>query len=176
MRISVVGPSGSGKTHTARQIATCLRIPHVELDALYWGPNWKVNRDFPDRVEDALENACDWVVDGNYRQVQDDVWSRADTVVWLDYSLPRTMWQIVKRTLRRFILQEKLWSGNQESLKSLFSRQSIILYAIKSHREIRSGCPDLLSKLDVEVVQLTSPHNTANWIATLTDCHSAKEE
>lgn len=39
-RVSVVGNSGSGKTTFAGQLATRLGIPHVELDAIYWGPNW----------------------------------------------------------------------------------------------------------------------------------------
>lgn len=39
-RISIVGTSGSGKTTLARQISQLLDIPHVELDALHWEPNW----------------------------------------------------------------------------------------------------------------------------------------
>ncbi len=39
-RISVVGTTGSGKTVLARQISRRLSILHVELDALYGGPDW----------------------------------------------------------------------------------------------------------------------------------------
>jgi ABC-type dipeptide/oligopeptide/nickel transport system ATPase component len=39
-RIAVVGTTGSGKTALARRISQWLDIPHVELDALYWGPHW----------------------------------------------------------------------------------------------------------------------------------------
>lgn len=38
-RVLVVGRSGSGKTTTARRIAGELGIPHIELDALHWGPD-----------------------------------------------------------------------------------------------------------------------------------------
>ena len=39
-RISVVGTTGSGKTTLSERLARCLGVPHVELDALHWGPNW----------------------------------------------------------------------------------------------------------------------------------------
>jgi shikimate kinase len=39
-RIAVVGTTGSGKTALARRISQQLDIPHVEMDALYWGPHW----------------------------------------------------------------------------------------------------------------------------------------
>lgn len=55
-RISVVGTSGSGKTTLARQISQRLSIPHVELDALHWEPNWtEAPLDiFRKRVEQSL--------------------------------------------------------------------------------------------------------------------------
>ena len=39
-RIAVVGTTGSGKTTTARWISQRLGLPHVELDALHWDPDW----------------------------------------------------------------------------------------------------------------------------------------
>lgn len=98
-RISVVGTSGSGKTTLARQISQQLAIPHIELDAIYHQPNWTETplEIFRQRVEESL-NSESWVVDGNYSKVRDIVWSRADTVVWLDYTLPLIMKRVVWRT------------------------------------------------------------------------------
>jgi adenylate kinase family enzyme len=39
-RIVVVGTTGSGKTTMAGQLAGRLGYPHVEQDALNWGPDW----------------------------------------------------------------------------------------------------------------------------------------
>lgn len=128
-RIVVVGTSGSGKTTTASRIAQRLGIHHVELDALHWEPDWTpAPLDvFRERVARAL-NGDAWAVDGNYSKVRDIVWSRTDTVVWLDYTLPVIMGQLVWRTLRRVFTREELWSGNRESLRTtLLSRDSILL-------------------------------------------------
>jgi adenylate kinase family enzyme len=130
-RISVVGTSGSGKTTLARQISQRLAIPHVELDALHHEPDWQEAPTdvFRKRVEQSLSSDS-WVVDGNYSKVRDIVWSRADTVVWLDYSLPVIMTRLLRRTLRRVVAQEELWSGNRETWQQTFSRDSILLWAL----------------------------------------------
>ena len=49
-RIVVVGVTGLGKTTIARQLASLFYLPHIELDALYWEPNWT-----PAPVEEFLK-------------------------------------------------------------------------------------------------------------------------
>jgi hypothetical protein len=39
-RILILGRTGSGKTTLARELAAAIGVPHVELDALYFGPNF----------------------------------------------------------------------------------------------------------------------------------------
>ncbi len=56
------------------------------------------------------------VVDGNYAVVRDLVWSRAETVIWLDLSRARVMWQVIRRTLRRAITREELWNREANAL------------------------------------------------------------
>lgn len=170
-RISVVGSSGSGKTTLARQISQRLTIPHVELDALYHEPNWaQAPTDvFRKRVEQSLSSDR-WVVDGNYSQVRDIVWSRADTVVWLDYPLPVIMGRVVRRTLRRVVLQEELWNGNRETWQTTFSRDSIILWVLTTYHKRRKEYPMLLTQSEythLEVVHLRSPKVTGAWLANL---------
>lgn len=171
-RISVVGTSGSGKTTTANQIAQRLGIPHVELDALHWEADWTpATLDvFRKRVAQAL-SGDEWAVDGNYSKVRDIVWNRADTVVWLDYGLPVILWQLVRRTLRRTLTQEELWSGNRESLgRALFTRDSILLWALQTYRRRRSEYPALLDQpahAHLAVVHLRSPQATRDWVLSL---------
>jgi len=171
-RIVVVGTSGSGKTTLARTLAQRLGIPHVELDALHWEPGWseasaEVLRE---RVAQALE--CDaWVVDGNYSMVRDLVWPRAETLVWLDYSLPVMLWRITTRTFRRAAMREELWNGNRESLRmALFSRDSIILWVLQTYKKRRREYPGLLERPEHEhlrVVRLRSPREAREWLASL---------
>jgi adenylate kinase family enzyme len=169
----VIGTSGSGKTTTASQIAHRLGIPHVELDALHWEPDWTpAPLDlFRERVARALSGDT-WVVDGNYGKVRDIVWGRAATVVWLDYRLTVIMGQLVHRTWRRIVMRETLWGGNRESLRqTLFSRESILLWALQTYQRRRREYPLLFDRPEyahLTVVCLRSPRDMRTWLLGLT--------
>jgi adenylate kinase family enzyme len=168
-RISVVGTTGSGKTTLARQVAQHFQIPHIELDALHWEPNWTASppQVFRDRVTEALSGDC-WVVDGNYSAVRNIVWSRAETVVFLDYSFWLIMGRLLRRTLRRSLKQEELWNGNREDIrKSFFSQESIVLWMLQTYQRNRKKYPLLFQQPDyahLSVVNLQSPKMAEEWL------------
>lgn len=168
-RIAVVGVTGSGKTTCARRIACIRGIPHVELDALNWGPNWTpANREtFRQRVATALAAAA-WVTDGNYSIVRDLVWQRADTIIWLDYPLPLILWRLLRRSIRRAYSQEALWQGNRESWRTqFFSRDSLFLWALKTYRRRRQEYPQLLSdptNAHLRFYRFRHPQETERWL------------
>ncbi len=61
MKINVVGTSGSGKSTLARQLAERLGVPYIEMDRLYWRPEWQGTPDdaFLARLEQMLAEAGD---------------------------------------------------------------------------------------------------------------------
>jgi adenylate kinase family enzyme len=136
-RVVVIGTSCVGKTTFARSLAGVLNLPHVELDALYWQPNWipRPSEEFRALTAEALAQDC-WVTDGNYGAVRDLVWSRATTVIWLNYGFPTVLWRAVTRTLRRVLTREELFSPNRESLRmAFFTRESILWWVLTTfHR------------------------------------------
>lgn len=139
-RVVILGTTGSGKSWLAARLAARLESRIVELDALFWGPDWQPAPFdlFRFRVECETRDG-DWIVVGNYSQVRDLVWREADTLVWIDLPLRVVMTQLLARTVRRIATAEDLWgTGNRESLrKAFFSRDSILLWALKTHRRNR---------------------------------------
>lgn len=167
-RIAIIGTSGSGKTTLGKELAQRLDIPHVELDALHWEPRWEEvpTEIFQTRVAGALHGKA-WVCDGNYSVVRDIVWSRADTIVWLDYTLPVILRRLTWRTLHRVFTREELWNGNKERLRAqFFSRDSIFLWALKTYRRRRTEYPILLSSPEhahLRLIHLRSPRQK-RWL------------
>jgi adenylate kinase family enzyme len=115
-RIAVIGPSGSGKTRLAGELAARLHVPHIEIDALFHGPNWEsVTLDvLRERVEQATSKG-DWVSDGTYHQLIGElVLERAETIAWLDLPIRLVVWRLLRRTYVRKKHDVELWHGNRE--------------------------------------------------------------
>jgi len=135
-RVIIVGTSCCGKTTFSRRLAEILKHPHIELDALHWGPNWvaKPADEFRRLVENAVSRDH-WVVDGNYGLVRDVIWPRATLVIWLNYDFITVFRRALIRTLRRSLSTEELYSGNRESLmRAFFSRDSILWWVISTFK------------------------------------------
>jgi adenylate kinase family enzyme len=169
-RINVVGNTAAGKTHMAAALAELLGLARVELDALYWGPDWTPSTVQAMRAQvEAATRGDGWVVDGNYSMVRDIVWARADTLVWLDLRLSVVMWRVLRRTLGRMASGEVLWNGNREGWRQgLASRDSIILWALTTHRRRQREFGRLLATGNwprLTVIHLRTPAEAAAWLA-----------
>ena len=172
-RIVIVGTSGAGKSTLGEQAAQALGVPFLELDALFWLPGWVQEADdvFREKVAAAVA-ADDWVAGGNYSRARDLIWQRADTLVWLDFPLWLTLWRLLKRTIKRIVTQEDLWqTGNRESWRSqFFSRESLFLWAIRSHGRYRRQYHDLLKYPEYShlvVYRFSTPDEAAHWLRHL---------
>jgi len=164
-RIVVYGPTGSGKTTVAARIAQSVGVPHVELDAVFWTPNWvsKPLEQFRADVSAILERHPDgWVCDGNYSKVRDLLLPLADTVVWLRPPFWLASWRLLKRTIVRSWKRESLWGTNRGSWRKAFlDRDSLLLYQAthwrRHHRRTRQSLREI-------------PH-----LAAVYELHSVKE-
>lgn len=172
-RIVIVGTTCAGKTTLARALAERLHIPHVELDALYWGPGWTPAppETFRSAIAEALSGEA-WATDGNYSRARDIVWGRADTLIWLDYAFPVIMGRLIIRTLRRVVTREVLWNDNHETWRgAFFSRNSLFLWAIQTHARRRRNTLQRLQDpayQHLTVIRLRSLKATRAWLEQLT--------
>lgn len=168
-RIVIVGTTGCGKTTLANTLARRFKIAHIELDALHWDAGWQMAplEIFRERTNAATAGDA-WVADGNYSKVRDIVWTRAETLIWLDYGLPLILWRQVWRGLKRSISHEELWNGNRETLRGqFFSRDSLILWALRTHGRRRRTYPGFFAQLEyrhLKIIRFNSPKQTQAWL------------
>jgi adenylate kinase family enzyme len=170
-RIAVVGTSCAGKTTLARSLSRALHVPHTELDALYWGPNWRPQPpdEFRSRVYAAVAEPS-WVVDGNYSVVRDLVWGNATTLVWLNYPFSLVFPRAVHRTLRRIVTQEPLFAGNRESL-AITDPDWIPWWVLRTFWRRRREYPLLLRQAEfahLQVLEFTRPAQARRFLRACT--------
>jgi hypothetical protein len=87
----------------------------------------------------------------------------ADTVIWLD--LPMRVWlpRLLRRTIARAVRREELWNGNRESLRMAFlSRESVVYYALRNHRDRRDRYPVELARFPL--VRLRTPTEVERFL------------
>jgi hypothetical protein len=80
----------------------------------------------------------------------------ADVVVWLD--LPMRVWlpRLVRRTARRVLRKEELWSGNRERWRdALHPTNSVVIYALRNFRNTRRTLERELTPFNVARLRTT---------------------
>ena len=171
-RINVVGTSGSGKSTVGKRIAERLSVPYIQLDELYWKPNWAESTDdelFP-KLEKAL-SPDEWVLDGNYNRTTPIKWKRVQIVVYLDLPFHIVLYRIIRRSLLRGIKNEELWHGNKETLwKHFFTRDSMILWTIKRFSMNRKRYTELFEKPEYSHIKFVRLHTKKEIESFIQEC------
>ncbi|MCF6264134.1 MAG: adenylate kinase [Xanthomonadales bacterium] len=110
-----------------------------------------------------------WVLDGNYTRTIPIKWKQVDTIIWIDFSFTRTLFQALKRAISRILTKEELWpdTNNRESFKKLFSKDSIILWTLKNYHKNKIKY-SLLNKNPeyqaIDIIRLRSPKECQNYL------------
>lgn len=173
-RINVVGSSGSGKSTFSSRLSKKLNIPHYEMDSLFWKENWTMedNDNFKEKVRQIAEKDR-WILDGNYRRVNSIKWSYADTIIWIDRSFSRTLFQSLKRAIRRIVTKEEIWpgTGNRETFRMTFlKKDSILLWMITNYGRIRERYLEAFESKELEgkrVIRLSTSREIDNFLNSI---------
>lgn len=171
-RVAVVGTTCAGKSTFAEAFAKRLGHKHIELDELFWLPDWQTQPAdvFLNSVRHAVSTNR-WVVDGNYSQSRDAIWSRATAIIWLNYPFPVVFGRGLKRTIFRTFSGREVCNGNHETFhKTFFSRDSILLWLVSSFSANRQHYRTLFEGddwPDLTIIELKAPVDARNFLKRL---------
>jgi adenylate kinase family enzyme len=154
----------------ARALARRLALPYTEIDALFHGPGWTRRPAFEADVGEVA--SCEaWIFDSwGYQGVRDLLWSRADTLVWLDYTRPVVMGRVLRRSFARATYDRELWNGNTESFRDWADPEHPVRWAWSTFTSRRDET--LARTLDprwahVGVIRLRSPRGARRWLQSI---------
>jgi adenylate kinase family enzyme len=168
-RIVVYGVTGSGKSTLAARIAARTGLPYISADDLTWQPGWVAVPDDEQRRRIAEVCAGErWVLDAAYSRWRDVVLPRTQLIVGLDYPRWLSLGRLVRRTAKRSVTRERICNGNVESLRQMFSADSIIRWHFASFARKRATIRAWAAESPgPEIRRLKSPHETRRWLDTL---------
>ena len=174
----ILGASGCGKSTLARQLSQKMGARCIDLDELHWRPDWQTTpeAEFIAALEQATESPC-WVIAGNYSKIQARFLPRADTIIWLDYSLPVVLWRQIKRIWRRVVHNEPCCNGNYETISLTFSRDSVLLWLLRTYnKRRRSGwnTKRRAHQSGMGCLHFRHPSQCARWLQTIGKTESAR--
>jgi adenylate kinase family enzyme len=172
-RIIVVGNTNSGKSTLGLRLATHLGVPHVELDALFWRPDW--TEPPPEEFRAAVAEAVApgrWVMSGSYARLQQDIsWPLADQVIWLDLGLRTVLPRVIRRSWRRYRSDELLWGTNRERfwshLKLWDPGESLIAFALTKSGQKRRTLEGFMADTQwshIDFVRLRGQRAIDAWV------------
>ncbi|MFC1430062.1 adenylate kinase [Streptacidiphilus sp. N1-3] len=168
-RILVAGITGAGKSTLARTLGERFGLPFHEMDALHFtGPGWAVNPEFGAEVARIAAGPA-WIFDSfGYPEVRDLLWEQADTVLWLDYPKRVVLPRVLRRSLRRTLLRERVFGGNREKLTEWFSPDHPVRWAWSQHATRRADIGRRAHDprfAPLQVIRFATPAETAAWLA-----------
>ena len=176
-RVAVIGNSGSGKSTLARVLSARLGVPHIELDALNWQPNWKaLSIEEPAQWSRLVAEVIaynGWVTDGNYSKgALPQILQRATDVIWLDYSRGVIMVRVLRRSFVRAISGRELWpgTGNREDFRHWLQKDHPIRWTWDTYRSANDHREALFSGPVLEHARkhrFRAPVETQRWLAAL---------
>jgi adenylate kinase family enzyme len=138
-RILVYGATGSGKSTMAQRLSELTGIPWTSVDDICWRPGWVP---MPPNEQlthfDALTGTRSWILDSAYGGWRHLAHERADLVVALDLARLISLTRVIRRTGTRVMAHQEVCNGNHESWRTVFARDSLVVWHSTSFRRKRT--------------------------------------
>lgn len=113
-KIFITGGAGTGKTTLAGRLAERLGLPFVELDPVMWkydGSGGAESLENRLRSVNEIVRRPGWVTEGSYVGPAQEIWRRADLIVFIEASIRTALWRIFWRHLRAEVSRNNRHQG-----------------------------------------------------------------
>ena len=148
-RLVILGRGGAGKSTLAKQLGAITGLQVIELDKIFWQPGLRaMSHEEWSTVQRKLVEEPRWIMDGDlgpYDAVEIRL-RAAETIILLDFSLVRCVWQALKRSREG----ADFWRW-------------VLLYRLQSRPRLMQSIARCASNVDVHV--LRNPEAVRRFLA-----------
>lgn len=155
MKIHIIGGSGTGKSYIADILSKQFRVPHFDLDDIFWDNNSQyygikmpINR--RTKLLEKILQEENWIIEGVYYKWLEDSFKKADYIFILNVSTWVYKYRIILRFLKRKVGIAK---GKKETIESLIK---LIKWTDNYNKETIPKIIDFLEPYKKKVIVLES--------------------
>jgi len=102
-KICIIGTIGSGKSYLAKKLSQEFKIKHYCLDNIYWAKKYSKKRNIESRIKELKKVVKNkkWIIEGVFFSWTEDVFKKADIVIWLDLEHKFLRRNLLKRYFKK---------------------------------------------------------------------------
>ncbi len=136
-KILVIGCCGAGKSTFSKKLQAILKLELIHLDKYYHKPNWEEPKkvEWEKRVNNLAQKSS-WIMDGNYSETMEIRIKNADTIIYLDYSILKCFWRVIKRVFKYNGIQRSDMANGCKEEFDLEFLYFVLMFNIRFRKEI----------------------------------------
>jgi len=163
-KVVIVGVSASGKSTLARRLGKKTNLPVIFMDALMWKPGWEYIGDEATKTKlQEVVKAPEWIIEGYItKKARTFLFSEADTIIYLDYSLWVISWRYVKRWWKHRTTARPELEGSPETFSFRFLKLVWTKGEAVSLEHFLGQVAD-----QTKIITLTSPKIAERFLSTI---------
>ena len=172
-RVLLYGVTGSGKSTAALALGERSGLPVTLVDDLTWLPGWvPVDDDVQRELIGDIVAGERWLLDSSYGAWVDLVLPRVELVVGLDYPRWLSFGRLLRRTVSGVVTKDLRCNGNVESWRNMLSRDSILVWHVRSFARKRDRMRAWAADPDMPPVLLfRRPRELEAWLRRIEQVH-----
>ena len=160
-KILVIGCCGSGKSTFSKKLQSILKIEVIHLDQYYHKPNWEEPEEEEwEKTVNKLVKKPSWIMDGTYIESLDKRIEKCDTVIYLDYSILKCFFRVVKRVFADYGKKRSdMAQGCKESIDLSFLK-FVLTFNYRNQKFQKQLTLDLI-QLNISAIRQSDSQNNA---------------
>lgn len=140
-KIRIIGTCGSGKSYLAKELSKKLKIPHYDLDDIFWKKKYTKRREEKEmkKMVNKTMKKNKWIIEGiqYYNHNIEKTFKKADLILWLKTKTTTSCYRIIRRYITRKNEKQENAKNTLKLLKSpILYNLNIKSKSKKTHREI----------------------------------------
>lgn len=164
-KIRIIGTCGSGKSFLAKNLSKKLKIPHYDLDDIFFKIRHSVRRkdqDIKKLIKNVLKKKS-WIIEGlqYYNHNLEKTFENADLLIWVNPHIGKVTYRLIKRFFTRILSRNEKIKDNFKLLKTALK------YKLRLDTKTRKNHEDIIKKYSSKTIILKSNKQINNFLKNI---------